>query len=125
MRQDPDTLWSQKVPVFLWMNVFRFCLGLSVSYTKAQPGYWVPFSGEVLCRSFYSLLLQISELQAGMGGAGCLLVPTCVPTHEVLPHSTQVSWDPSTLLHCEVALVVHKCNCTQSAKPKTEPEFLL
>lgn len=61
-----------------------------------------------------ALCADDSELQAGMV---LVLVPTCVPTHEVLQHGTQVSWDPSTLLHH--ALVVHKCNCRQSAKPKT------
>lgn len=60
-----------------------------------------------------------SELQAGRDSAGCLLVPTCVPTHEVLQHSTQISWDPNSLLHREVPLVVYKCYCTQSTKPKT------
>lgn len=60
-----------------------------------------------------------SELQSGRDGVNCLLVPNCIPTQGTASSRMGISWDPSTLLHCEVALIVHKCNCTQSAKPKT------
>lgn len=95
------------------MAVFGFPLGLSVSLCKSTASIQrtIPWQ----C-SLQFVLLSVaaddSELQAGRDGAVCLLVPTCVCTYEVFQHSTQVSWDPSTLLHHEVALVVHKCNCT-------------
>lgn len=98
--------------VFVWGSRFP--------NAKAQPGYWVPFPGDFYL-PFVLLFVAAdhSELQAGRNDASRLLVPSCVPTHDILQNSTRVSWDPSTLLHREVALVVHKRNCTQSAKPKT------
>lgn len=119
-REYHGTLWGQMSSVFLWMGVFGFGLGLSAFLCERTC--WI--QGTTLWRFSLQFLLpfvaaDVGELQAGRDGAGCFLNPRCGPTHETVQHGTRVSWDNSSLLHGEVALVIHKCHSTQSPRTKT------